>query len=415
MLAQSPIDARADTRHMKIIQRVVFQPGLLQWILAIAFVLPSTGWLPAVAEEASVAQPIWEVDLSKFDYQSRPRESNEVNRWWRARQSLVFTQENVLATTFQVHIENSGPSVRGKTLPTDPYHMVALFLDVERGEVIKKGDWPVKSSDRTWFFPAQNGHFVLGIADTLSLYSPDLSVVTERTLPAAFGQFLAAMPSPAADTILVLYSGGPDFKYAWKLDLLDTTHLSTLNSWTGDQAKPKWTLWGNELARYSDHVIQIETPHSEPREVSTTIKLYCGYQSFINQETLAVGKFRKGGCNTVAVVSTDGKVLQELHFDSKGLVGVARASRNGKFFAIDGYTPRRNPWKPYVMVFRFGSEKPLLTVDFPLACDLSEVSLGSLGDPRMEWGEAAISPDGDLLAVRAGPIVRVYRVPQAEQ
>jgi hypothetical protein len=42
------------------------------------------------------------------------------------RQSLVFTQENVLATTFEAHI--SGPSVRDQTLPSNPYQMVALFL-----------------------------------------------------------------------------------------------------------------------------------------------------------------------------------------------------------------------------------------------------------------------------------------------
>ena len=105
--------------------------------------------------------------------------------------------------------------------------MVALFLDAVRGEVIKKADWPIKSSDRTWFFPAQNGQFIFGIDDRLTLYAPDLSVVTERTLRAAYGQFIMAMPSPAADTFLVLYNGGAEFKYAWKLDLLDTTHLST--------------------------------------------------------------------------------------------------------------------------------------------------------------------------------------------
>jgi hypothetical protein len=400
--------------YIKTIQRVICKPRSLQWMLAIAFVLPCTGWPRIIADKVPAPQPLWEIDLSKFEYQSRPRESNEGNRWWRTRQGLVFTQENVLATTFEVHIENSGPSVRDKTLPTDPYHMAALFLDTGSGEVIKKADWPVKSSDRTWFFPAQSGQFILGIADRLTLYSPDLSVVTERTIQAAYGQFLMAMPSPAADTFLVLYNGGPEFKYAWKLDLLDTTHLSTLNSWTGDQARPKWTLWGNELARFSDHDMRIEIPPSEPKEVPTTIELYCGYQSFLNRETLAVGKFGKGGCNTVALVSTDGKILQELRFDSKGLVGVAHASRNGKFFAIVGNASQRIPWKPWVMVFRLGSDKPLLTIDIPPTSDSSEMSFGMFGDPLTEWGGVAISPEGDLLAIRSGPIVRVYRAPQEQ-
>jgi len=403
---------------MKTIDRVICDPGRLLWILVIALVLPCIGWPRAFAEKDSAPQPLWEIDLGKFDYQSKPRESNEVNRWWADRQSLVFTQENVLATTFEVHIENSGPSVRDKALPTDPYHMVALFLDAGRGEVIKKGDWPVKGSDRTWFFPAQNGQFILGIGDKLSLYSPDLSVITERTMHASYGQFIMAMASPAADTFLVLYTGGPEFKYASKLDLLDTTHLSTLGSWTGEQSRPKWIVWGNELARFSDHDMRIETPPSEAKEVPTTIELYCGYQSFINQETLAVGKFAKGGCNTVVVISTDGKILQELHFDPKGIVDPVVASRNGKVFAVPSYATQKAPARPTVRVFRLGSDVPILTVDDVVSPQSRiSVSMGRWGDFlawwwNAEWGAIALSPDGNLLAVRAGPIVRVYRIPQ---
>jgi hypothetical protein len=396
---------------MKIMERVVCKLRRLHWILAIAFTLPCAGWPRAIAEKGSAPQPLWEIDLSKYEYQARPRDSNEGNGWWRDRQGLVFTQETVLATTFETHVENSGPSVRDKSLPTDPYHIVALFLDAGRGEVIKKTDWAVKSSDRTWFFPAQNGQFILGIGTKLSLYSPDISLVTERTLPASYGNLIMAMPSPAADTFLVLYIGSPESKYASTLDLIETTHLSTLNSWTGERSRPPWVVWGNVVARFSEHDIRVEMANSESKEVPATIE-YCGYRSFINQTTLAVGKFGKDGCNTVAVISTDGKILQELHFDSKGLLGIAHASRNGKFFAIDDRASQRIPWKPYVTVFRLGSEKPLLTVDIPPAPDSSEVSLGLFPDVRTEWGGVAISPDGDLLAVRAGPIVRVYRVPQ---
>jgi hypothetical protein len=401
---------KMDTRYLKTIQRALSKPGYLQWILAISFVFPWHGWPRTAAGKESNPQPLWEIDLSKFGYQGRPQESREAGSWWRDRQSLVFMEENLLATTFQVHIENSGFSVRDKTLPTDPYHMVALFLDAGQGDPIKKADWSVKTSDRTWFFPARNGQFILGIGDKLSLYSRDLSVITERTMHAAYGQFIMAMANPTADTFLVLYNGGPDFKYAFKLDLLDTTHLSTLSSWSGDQSKPGWALWGNELARFSDHDIRIETPPSEPMTVPTTIKMGCGLPSFVNQETLAVGKFGAGGCNTVALVATNGRVLQEVQFHSKDFVGATRASRNGKFFAISASASRK-PWKPFIEVFRLGTEKPLLILDIPPAADGSEISWGFMGDYSTEWSGVALSPDGDLLAVRAGSIVRVYRVP----
>jgi hypothetical protein len=413
MLVQSrdcQFNAEIETRYMKTIRRALSKLGYLPGILAISFAFPWHGSVRTAAGKGSAPQPLWEIDLSKFGYQARPEESGEVGSRWRYRQSLVFLQENVLATTFQVHIENSGFSVRDKKLPTDPYHMVALFLDAGRGEPIKKAAWSVKTSDCTWFFPARDGQFILGLGDKLSLYSPDLSVITERTMHAAYGQFLMAMANPTADTFLVLYNGGPDFKYAFKLDLLDTTDLSTLSSWSGDQPMPGWALWGNELARFSEHDIRIETPPSEPMKVPTTIEMGCGLPTFVNRETLAVGKFGAGGCNIVALVATDGRILQEVRFHSNDFVGATRASRNGKFFAISASASRK-PWKPFVVVFRLGTQKPLLILDIPPAADGTEISWGFMGDYSTEWSGLALSPDGDLLAVRAGPIVRVYRVP----
>jgi hypothetical protein len=138
---------------MKRIQPALLKLGYLQWILAISFVFPWHGSSRAATEKESTPQPLWEVGLSKFGCQARPQESREAGSWWRDRQSLVFTQENVLATTFQVHIENSGFSVRDKTLPTDPYHMVALFLDAGRGEPIKKADWSPRIGAHVRTFP----------------------------------------------------------------------------------------------------------------------------------------------------------------------------------------------------------------------------------------------------------------------
>jgi hypothetical protein len=405
---------------MKTTERAICTFGSLQWPLAIALVLLGIGWPRASAQKESVPQPLWTVDLSSFDYQNKPKESKEGNRWWGDRQSLFFTQENVVVTTFEAHIANSGPSVRDENLPTDPYQMRALFLDAREGTVVAKGDWPVKGSDRTWFFPGQNGQFIVGINDKLSLYAPDISVITARVLHAAWGKLLDAMPSPAADTFLVLYDGGADFKYAWKLDLLDTTNLATMTSWTGDQAHPKWTLWGNELARFSDHEMRIEIPPSEPKEVPTGIEPYCGYQSFINEKTLAVGKLGKSGCDTVALVSTEGKTVQELHFDPKGITYAAIASRNGKVFAIPNYTTQKAPATPTIGVFRLSSPTPILTVKVVPSQSRMSISMGGRMDFlgwwwNAEWGAIALSPEGDLLAVRAGPIVRVYRVPGVPQ
>jgi hypothetical protein len=194
------------------------------------------------AKDAQGPQPLWEIDLSKFGYEARLKELPDKTYphpvSWGTRQTLVFTQENVLATTFEVHIEDGAPSVRDKNLPTDPYHMAVLFLTAGSGAVIRKGDWPVHSSTRTWFFAAQDGQSILGIGNKLTLLSPELTKISELTLPTPYGELTMALASPAADTLLVLYGGGPEFKYASKLDLLDTADLSLLKFWTGEEARP---------------------------------------------------------------------------------------------------------------------------------------------------------------------------------
>jgi hypothetical protein len=368
------------------------------------------------SEEVQSPQALWEVDLSKFGYNERLTEPFDKTYphpvTWTARQSLSFTTESVIAATFETHIENSGPSVHGKSLPTDPYQMVALFLTAERGEAISKGDWPLNPSTRTsYFFPAQNGRFVLAMGNVLTLYSPDMKAIRERTVPASYGELLMAFASPDAETFLILYVGLAEDKYAWKLDLIDSSQLSVLKSWTGEDAKPKWSLWGNEIARFSEHGIQIESTSSGPKDVLTPTNKLCGYQSLVNQTTIAFSNLDKHGCNTVTLISTDGNTLQELHFEPNALVGAALASRNGKVFAIKRLRSQRPPWKPVATVFELGNDTPLLTVDFP------EVKPDSpeFGVPTDGWNRMALSPDGDLLAVRSGPIVRVYRVPQTAQ
>lgn len=360
--------------------------------------------------------PLWEIDLSKFGYEPRPPEPREPDGahyfHWPTRQRIGFTQEDLLAVSFETHRESEELSSRKKTLPTDPYHLATVFLDAKDGTVVRKGDWPVRTTDRTYFFPSPNGQFVLGIGTTMYLYSPDLKIATQRTLAASWGNLLMETSSPAADTFIALYAGDEEGHYVQTLDLIDSTTLSTLKSWTGDQARPPWTLWGNKLARFPKiGVIQIETTTSPLRDLSPTASSKCGGATFVNRGTLAVNTFAENGCNNLALISTEGTFIHGLRPEAKGLVGPAHASRNGQYFFVESLASQRPPWKIFVQVFELKSERPVLMIGLPLG-PADGFWGGVLGFPSREPSpRAALSPDGDLLAVRFGSIVRVYQVP----
>jgi hypothetical protein len=204
---------------------------------------------------------------------------------------------------------------------------VTVFLNAKDGTVVRQGDWPVRTADRTFFFPAQNGQFVLGMGTTVYLYSPDLKIAAQRTLAASWGNLLMVNSSPAGDTFVALYAGDAEARYAQTLDLIDSTDLSTLKSWTGDQARPPWTLWGNELARFPKigGIQEVETTTSALRDLSSSASSKCGGGTFVKQDTLAVSTFAENGCNNLALISTEGKFIHELRLEAKGLVGPARA------------------------------------------------------------------------------------------
>jgi hypothetical protein len=292
---------------------------------------------------------------------------------------------------------------------------VTVFLDAKDGTVVRKGDWPVRTADRTFFFPAPNGQFVLGIGTTMYLYSPDLKIAAHRTLAASWGNVMMTTSSPAADTFMVLYAGDTEAHYVQTLDLIDSNSLSTLKSWIGDQARPPWALWGNELARFRIGVIQLETTIFPLRDLSPSVSSKCGGATFVNPGTLAVRTFAENGCNNLALISTEGTFVHGLRLEAKGLVGPAHASRNGQYFLVESLASQNPPWKIFVQVFELRNERPVLVIGLPLG-PADGFWGGALGFPSGEPSpRAALSPDGDLLAIRFGSIVRVYQVPHTRR
>ena len=388
------------------------QIGLLRVILA-ASLLSGLSMVPA----GRPPQPLWENDLTKFGYQGRPPvHLGPEDNWGFStyKQGVVFTQPGVLAAFFVVHDDPPGAmSELRKPLPTDPFRLVAVFFNSEKGEFIKRLDWPLPSTAQSvsepFFFPATKGRFVVGIGNTLSLYSPDFKILAQHTARAEIG----GIASPSGETFLledVLEVGG---QWEEQFDLIETEGLSVLESWRSPQQQNQ-ILWGDEIASMTPQGISIRTPDTEAKPFLQGREWACSYWSFINREMVAI-QCDRDGVENLFVVSTGGKILHQFDLGLEQGDGPVVASQNGKRFAMPTMhwgTGRKNPEKLIARVFGVDADQPILAVDVTPHYG-SGANFGTpQGDTRFGWGGLALSPDGELLGVKSGPIVQVYQLPK---
>jgi hypothetical protein len=376
---------------------------------------------PLMARANKSAHLLWETDLSKFGYQGRPPVLlGQADPWgfWAYQQGVVFTEPNVVAVFFIVHDDTAGNTVeQRKPLPSDPYRLVTIFLNAERGELIKKLDWPLPIGTQfvshSFFFPGTRGRFVVGIGDTLSLYSPEFELLARHPTQAE----LEAIASPAGDTILLQDARMINGQWTSRYDLLDTDDLSVRKSWEG-LPNMNQIVSGDELAWNSRGGLFFKAPDAEPKELTENTESICGYWSFINKETVAALDCRSRSGEKLLLFSRDGKIIQVPNMGSEQMDGPAVGSRNGRRFAFATYKwalfgQDRNPKKLTARVYEIGVEKPLLTLDVSHHYDTSANFQTPYGDTRFGWGGLALSPDGgELLAVKSGPMVQMYQLPE---
>jgi hypothetical protein len=344
-------------------------------------------------------QSVWEVDLSKFGYQapeSLPTSRRHDLSLWSNARGLTFTAPNILVAYFETHDEKTELSSRDELKPTDPYHLHALFLDTDHGEVLAQGDWPVRASNPSYFFAAQEGNFIVGDGDSLSLYSPNRLLIRKLQVPwlhEAPPLLWTAQIGSSGDAFLVQHELSQR-DHQPQLELYDAAHLSLLKTWTKPKYKA-WALWGRQLAWSEGSDVYLQTIDSEPKVFAHAEGGWCGPPSFVNEDAVFVG------CgSTHIVVSTTGTIVGEVELGSVGVaMHGAIPSRNGTTFAIPTFVPglfdSPTARRMTVKVFNIGNAKPMLLVDIP---------------PKPGWGGIALSPKGDLLAVGAGQFVKVYRV-----
>lgn len=365
------------------------------------------------------SRPLWEIDLTKFGYQGRPPIHLGPELAWGTatyQQGVFFTEPNVITAFFVVHDNPSGVAAAAdrKPLPSDPYRLVAVFLDAKRGELIRKLEWPLPSTAQSvsnaFFIPATKGRFIIGLGDTLSLYSPDFKVLAQHIAQTE----ISGVASPSGETVLLGDTRRLAGQWTEQFDLLETEGMSVLKTWKS-LPQDNYILWGDEIARMTPQSISIETPDVAARPLVEGKQWFCGNWSFINGETIAM--FQCGGAeNRLAVVSTGGNVLYQFDLGLEQVDGPVVASRNGKRFAVPtnhwGSGRNKDPEKLIARVFGLDDDKPLLTLDVAPHYSSSPNFYTPNGDTRFGWGGLALSPDGERLAVKSGPLVQLYQLPE---
>jgi len=363
-------------------------------------------------------RPLWEVDLSKFGYQEMewaPRSADEVKQgMWAFQQGVAFTESNVVVAYFIVRDEPSGAkSTDAKPERSDPYRLVAVFLNADRGELIKRLDWPLPSGKRmvatSLFFPASNRRFIVQTGNTLTLYSPKFEILGRYE----GHEQLKAIASPAGDTLLVRDYEWNGRQWAPQSRLLDTEDFKVLKSFSSPSIEFGF-IWGNEFVLEAYGLPYYESPESQPKELLANRGFCSGYGSFINKDTVA--GFTCDIHEEFLLISTEGKIIRELNFKGEHPGGHAVASQDGRRFAVptetwglfNPVTPKKLP----VHVFNVGDEKPVLTLNIePDFAKTSNLHI-EIGQTWFGWRALALSPEGEMLAVKSGPIVQVYHLPE---
>ncbi len=374
---------------------------------------------------AQPPKPLWEIDLSKFGYQGRPpaalarlAPSVAPMAEWAYQQGVAFTAPNVAVVYFVID-DAPGTAERRESSVSDPFRLVALFLNANDGELIKRLDWPLPANPQavapSFFFPAANGRFVVGLGNALNLYSSDFKLLHQFDAQSE----LSPIVSPSGESLLLPTMSQVNGQWTTRYDLLDTATLSVFKSWNEAATRPPHTiqaLWGDELAWAARSSLYVASPSAAPKELFANQGEMCGNWTFINQRELAGPTC--GDRNKLFTVSTDGRIIWDFDLGFEQLDGPTVASMSGQRFAVPtmrwGTARNNEPDQITARVFSIKSATPLMTLSVPRSSGWGQgYFYGPYGDTRFGWGGLALSPDGGLVAVKSGAEVHVYRVPES--
>ncbi|MGA9671067.1 MAG: hypothetical protein WBQ94_17790 [Terracidiphilus sp.] len=379
--------------------------------------------------QAQSPKPLWEVDLSKYGYQGRPPaglEHVQSSASWAYQQGVAFTSPNVVVAYFVVRdIAPAIPQNRHEASISDPFRLIAVFLNTKNGELIKRMDWPLPADPSevppSFFFPTTNGRFLVGIGNTLSLYSPEFKLLAHMDDPSDWSPIV----SPSGESLLLVTGSQVNGKWIPGYELLDTADFSILKSWNEPPSDPPYQIdavWNDEAAWVQlekpisgKSSLYLRTPDSAPKILLASKGELCGGTwRFVSKAELA--GMVCGGGDRLLTVSTEGKICQQFDLGLEQLDGPVVASANGQRFAVSthrwGLGRNNQPDQLAARVFDVNSATPLLKLSVePSNRNGNDYFYGSYGDTRFGWGGLALSPGGALLALKSREKVQIYRLP----
>jgi len=158
--------------------------------------------------------------------------------------------------------------------------------------------------------------------------------------------------------------------------------------------------------------LYFKAPAAESKELLANQGKLCGAWKFISKEELAGPVC--GDTDRLLTVSTEAKVIGNFDLGFEQLDGPIVASASGQRFAVSTFrwgTSDKDPEYLTARVFGPKGESPLMMLNISHDYQSGVNFFTEEGDTRFGWGGLALSPDGELLAVKSGSTVRLYKIP----
>ncbi|HEV1993882.1 MAG TPA: hypothetical protein VGR03_06100 [Candidatus Acidoferrum sp.] len=351
--------------------------------------------------------PVLELDLGKFGY-----DTSSGTR--RLPKFVDFTDLNRLALGW---LTLDDPTLADKTGPLTarPAHLHVLVLDARTGRKEGLQEWSTPSTP-VRFAGVGGGKFLICTASTLRLFSASFEVIREENLPgdrACFNPFLSEVwgISPSKRYLLLSSFSAPTYQNT----LFDVETFTSVANWTEkrrtNDVSDHWLAalcgeQGEMCIREMDQPWRAFHPEGLDKQLN-------GFKPkspfFVNDRLLVIEAW-----NEMAAVDVDGQVLFQVRLPKKRSFGQPTRSTGGGRFAIIE-NRQRGVTNQALDMYAFASNDRVVVFSIPDRRAIYAVGVKGRS-PWAPWeahrNYVALSPDGALLAVAAGGLLKVYRLPE---
>lgn len=415
--------------------------GLLAVILlGVAVLAPGRVGSQTREPTPSNEHPLWQADMRNFGYEWWPNPTALLSPhqgYWVNR--LDFTDNDHLAwawLTLDTPPSSHIPSCRGASKgcgnkepdprQPKPAHLHVLFLDARSGQKQAQQEWPTPSRP-VQLLGLRDGKFLACTGESLRIFSSGFEVLWQKDSLSAHA--CKGWPrsrygiSPSRRSLLLsdMYEGG------YRTEILNLDTFAVDASWieqnpmTVRDVADHWLL-GNcgeppqtcirgvgeawrpfQPIGLDSQMIELKQRRNvgDPKHATTV---------FLNDRTLLI---EAPFGNEMAVATTDGSVLFQVKLPKDRVFNPTATAYGGERFAVmeDRFRGLRS--EPLDM-YPFPSNDQVVVYSIPdrRAIFAMKVIGTSPWTPwKFQENQVALSPDGTLLAIECGGVVKVYRLP----